>query len=306
MDRMEFIEMCSKLSRSELSEIALDVRKDVWKRVPEDVKPLFRTLDDKTVVEEHYFSTSFGKTHVYIVRDFNDKEEKRPVMVNAHGGGWTLEHSERDLYFCRRMAHLTGCIVFDIDYVLAPEHPYPAAIEEIEAFLNILPDLCEKYHGDAARVLYCGQSAGGNLLGAVTQRRKTAVKPVAQILCYPPTDNYNDHFGGKELDERGMRTEYYGFFYNQVFEERANHDVSIAFSTREELKGLPDTDIITAGMDPLCPEGKRYADLLKEAGVKTTYRCFTNSKHGFVINLYDEWKEGEAYLVELIKKHLSN
>ena len=125
MDRMEFIEMCSKLSRSELSEIALNVRKDVWKRVPEDVKPLFRTLDDKTVVEEHYFTTSFGKTHVYVVRDSNDKGEKRPVMVNAHGGGWTLEHSERDLYFCRRMAHLTGCVVFDIDYVLAPEHPYP-------------------------------------------------------------------------------------------------------------------------------------------------------------------------------------
>ena len=189
--------------------------------------------------------------------------------------------------------------------MLAPEHPYPAALEEIEAFINILPEICEKYNGDITRLLYCGQSAGGNLLGAVTQRRKTVVTPVAQILCYPPTDNYNDHFHGSELDERGMRTEYYGFFYNQNFEERSNHDVSIAFSTVEELKGLPDTDVITAGMDTLCPEGERYANLLKEAGVKTTYRCFANSRHGFAVNLYDEWKEGETYIVELMKKHFA-
>lgn len=303
MNRMEFIEKCSRLDRSELLEIALNVRTDVGKRVPEDIKPMFRTLDDKTEVEERYFETAFGKTHVYIVSDISHKGEKLPVVVNVHGGGWTLEHSERDLYFCRRMAHLAGCVVFDIDYVLAPEHPYPAAIEEIEAFLNCLPDICEEYGGNISRLLYCGQSAGGNLLAAVTQRRKTSVMPVAQILCYPPTDNYNDHFHGEELDERGMKTEYYGFFYNQVFEERANHDVSMALSTIEELKGLPDTDIITAGFDSLCPEAKRYADLLKEAGVKTTYRCFEHSKHGFAVNLYDEWQDGETYIVELMKKH---
>ena len=305
MNRTEFIEECSKLSRSELVEIALQSRINVWKRVPEELKPLFRSLDDQTEVEERYFETSWGKTHVYVVRDVKRRGEKLPVVVNAHGGGWTLEHSERDLYFCRRMAHLAGCVVFDIDYVLAPEHPYPAALEEIEAFINILPEICEKYNGDMTRLLYCGQSAGGNLLGAVTQRRKTVVTPIAQILCYPPTDNYHDHFHGGELDERGISTEYYGFFYNQNFEERSNHDVSLALSTLEELKGLPATDVITAGMDNLCPEGERYADLLKKAGVKTTYRCFENSKHGFVVNLYDEWQEGEAYIVELMKNHFA-
>ena len=70
-------------------------------------------------------------------------------------------------------------------------------------------------------------------------------------------------------------------------------------------QSLPDTDVITAGMDTLCPEGERYANLLKEAGVKTTYRCFANSRHGFAVNLYDEWKEGETYIVELMKKHFA-
>ena len=305
MNRMEFIEMCSRLGREKLQNVALQSRENVKKRVPEEMKPLFRSLNDRTEVEERYFETSWGKNHVYVVRGLDHMNEKLPVVVNAHGGGWTLEHSERDLYFCRRMAYLAGCVVFDIDYVLAPEHPYPAALEEIEAFINLLPEICEKYNGDMTRLLYCGQSAGGNLLGAVTQRRKTVVTPIAQILCYLPTDNYHDHFHGGELDERGISTEYYGFFYNQNFEERSNHDVSLALSTLEELKGLPATDVITAGMDNLCPEGECYADLLKKAGVKTTYRCFENSKHGFVVNLYDEWQEGEAYIVELMKNHFA-
>ena len=181
MKRKEFIETSSGLNRSELLEIAVNARKNVEKMISEDTKAMFHRLDEETVVEERYFETGWGKTHVYVVRSLNHKDEKLPVVVNAHGGGWTLEHSERDFYFCRRMAYLAGCVVFDIDYVLAPEHPYPAALEEIEAFINILPEICEKYNGDMTRLLYCGQSAGGNLLGAVTQRRKTVVTPVAQI-----------------------------------------------------------------------------------------------------------------------------
>ena len=106
MKRKEFIETSSGLSRSELLEIAVNARKNVEKMISEDTKAMFHRLDEETVVEERYFETGWGKTHVYVVRSLNHKDEKLPVVVNAHGGGWTLEHSERDLYFCRRMAHL--------------------------------------------------------------------------------------------------------------------------------------------------------------------------------------------------------
>ena len=164
------------------------------------------------------------------------------------------------------------------------------------------------HNGDPDRVILCGQSAGGNLLGAVSQRRniKAQYRTLTQILCYLPADNYNDHFNGGELDARGMDTEYYGFFYNRVFEERANHDVSLALSSPDELKGLPPTDIITAGLDNLMPEGQRYYELLKTAGVETTLRCFENSRHGFLVNLYDEWQEGEDYVCALVMKHLED
>ena len=195
--------------------------------------------------------------------------------------------------------------MIDIDYVLAPEYPYPAALEEIEALFDRLPELMGKWNGDENRIVVCGQSAGGNLAGAVMQRRKFKALPgiKAQILCYLPTDNYNDHFHGGELDERGQSTEYYGFFYNRVIEERKNHDVSILFADLEELKELPQTDIITAGLDNLKEEGEAYYKKLKEAGDPSSYRCFENSRHGFLVNLYDEWKEGEDYLTELMRKY---
>ena len=102
-----------------------------------------------------------------------------------------------------------------------------------------------------------------------------------------------------------MSTEYYGFFYNRVFEERANHDVSLAMASAEELRGLPPTDIVTAGRDNLVAEAERYTEQLKAAGVPTTYRCFEESRHGFLVNLYDEWQAGEDYVAERILAHLA-
>lgn len=305
MNRLEFIESCKNLNEQELLRIATRSRVMAEKRVPEEMKSLFRSLDEVTEAKEITVDTDWGKTHVYVVHEKEATAGKQPVLVNVHGGGWTLPHTERDIYFCRRMAVRTGCLVFDVDYVLAPEYPYPAAIEELEAFFAKLPELCKTYSGDPDRVILCGQSAGGNLLGAVTQRRKIALRPLAQILCYLPTDNYNDHFDGGELDERGMSTEYYGFFYNRVFEERANHDVSLALSSVEELRGLPPTAILTGGLDNLKPEAERYVTLLLEAGVQVSYRCFERSRHGFLVNLYDEWQEGEDYVSGIIRGYLN-
>ena len=306
MTRSEFVESCKSLTEEQLHKIALELREGAGSRIPPQVAAMFRSLDDSTSVEEIYTETAWGKSHVYIVRRTEQTERKLPIFVNVHGGGWCLDHTERDIYFSRRMAVATGCLVVDVDYVLAPEYPYPAAIEEIEALLDKLPELAETYGGDIDKVILCGQSAGGNLLGAVTQRKRYTgrVNILAQILCYLPADNYNDHFNGQELDERGKSTEYYGFFYNRDFEERKNHDVSLVMADMDELKGVPVTDIVTAGQDNLMPEGRKYYEMLTEAGVKTSYKCFENSRHGFLVNLYDEWREGEDYVVKLVLNYL--
>ena len=306
MTRAEFVESCRSLTEEQLQEIAIQSRVRAGSRIPPQVVAMFRSLDDVTQVEELHVPTAWGTTHVFMVRKQERPAGSLPIFVNVHGGGWCLDHTVRDIYFARRMAVATGCLVVDVDYVLAPEYPYPAAIEEIEALLDVLPDLAEKYDGDIRRVVLCGQSAGGNLVGAVTQRRKYTdrLNILAQILCYLPTDNYNDHFHGEELDERGQSTEYYGFFYNRDFEERKNHDVSLVMSSLEEVRHVPVTDIVTAGLDNLMPEGRQYYELLTKAGVPTTYRCFEHSRHGFLVNLYDEWKEGEDYVAGLALGHL--
>lgn len=318
MNRQEFIESCRGLSEEELLTIALESRRRADGRISEETQRQFRSLDEETSVLEQFVNTSYGKTHLYVVRPAlknmcQSPQEKQdaealPAVVNVHGGGWSLDHTERDIYFSRRLAHRLNCLVLDVDYVLAPEYPYPGALEELDALFVSLPELIYSYGGDAMRIVLCGQSAGGNLVAAVMQRRRFPALPGirGQVLCYLPTDNYNDHFHGGELDERALSTEYYGFFYNRNFLERKNHDVSILFADDEELAELPPTDIITAGKDPLCAEGKAYEERLYKAGVPTNYHCFEYSRHGFLVNLYDEWQEGEDYVVERIKHYFYN
>ncbi len=290
------------LTEDELTAKAQALRERSNSRIPPEVQARFRLLDDVTQVDETWVDTAWGSTHIFLVSRREEAAEKRPILVNVHGGGFCLEHTERDIYFSRRMANRTGCLVVDVDYVLAPEHPYPAAIEELEALFDALPALAERWGGDPERVILCGQSAGGNLLAAVTQRNRYTdrIKPLRQILCYMPADNYNDRFCGGELDGRAMDTELYGFVYIRNFDERKNIDASMVLSTPEDVKHLPPTDIITAGLDNLRPEAERYLQILKAAGVQATYRCFEQSNHGFLVNLNGEYQACEDYVTELI------
>lgn len=307
MKREEFIREKKDISREELLKIAEDIRHKTEKPFPEELEKKFHSLDREVLCKEEYVNTAFGNTHIFIIRPGNvAPDEITPVVINVHGGGWTLHHHERDLYFGKRIAVKTGCMVIDIDYVLAPEYPYPAAIEEIEAFLDILPDKLEEWRGNPDKIIFCGQSAGGNLLGAVSQRKKYSrkINVIAQILCYLPADNYNNHYGNEDLSEKEICNEYYGFFYNKSLEERKNSDVSLVFATTDELAELPPTDILVGGQDKLMPEGVQYYNVLKDAGVKATCKCFERSHHSFLVNLMDEWEEGEAYVVSLIKSHL--
>ena len=274
--------------------------------LPPELLAPFHSLDHCTEVCEHNILTKWGPTHIYVVRQTDSPVENRPILINVHGGGWCFEHKERDIFFSRRMALRTGCLVIDVDYVLAPEYPYPAAIEQLEAFFETLPELSRSISGDKDRVLLCGQSAGANLLAAVCQRGniKPFCRPIALLLCYMSADNYTDYSHGAELDEQGMITEYCGYFYNRKFEQRKNHDVSLVFCNIDELREMPPSDVITAGLDDLKPQSDQYFSLLRQAGVKSSYHCFEKSRHSFMINLIDEWREAEDYLTEKIMSRL--
>ena len=108
MNRDQFIVEAEKLSREDLQKIAEESRNRSGSRIPPEVQAQFRTLDDVTSAEETYVETSFGKTHIYIVKTTDEVQGLRPVLINVHGGGWCLPHTERDIFFSRRMAKRTG------------------------------------------------------------------------------------------------------------------------------------------------------------------------------------------------------
>ena len=307
MNRDEFVAYAENLDDKILLDKACEMRLASEQRIPNEIKEQFRKLDDKTSVEEIYVTTAFGNTHLFIIRPNKVINSQLPIVINVHGGGWCLPHAERDIYLCRRIAVKCKCLVIDIDYVLAPEFPYPSAILEIEALLNELPVLSSKWNGDINNILFCGQSAGGNLVAAVCQRKRfpSVLNLRSQILCYFPADNFENHFGDKELSEREISSEYYGFFYNKKFDDRKISDVSLVYASKEDILNLPKTHIILCGQDPLMPEGKKYYYLLKGYSADVTYKIFQNSHHGFLVNLYDEWQEGENYLTQLIIESLN-
>jgi len=299
MNREEFIKHAETLSEEQLKEQVTIARKRAEARIPEETTKLFRSLDEVTEVQELHLNTGRYNTRLYLVKE-TGAEENLSVLVNIHGGGWSLPHGERDIFFSRRMAHRLHCLVIDVDYVLAPEYPYPAAIEELEDLLNAVPEVIGTYGGDPDRIAICGQSSGGNLAAAVLQRKNVKTKICGALLCYLPGDNYTNRFGDDDLTPRDIDTEYYGFYYNRNFEDRRNSDVSLIFASEDELKHFPRTDIMVCGLDSLKDEGIRYYDLLVKSGVKTNLKCFENSRHGFLINLYDEWQEGEDCAVKRI------
>jgi acetyl esterase len=309
MTRSELYKEIAQLSREELIQKAEEIRSRILKApLPKQMSEQVHTLDDVTRVTEVYTETQFGRTHFFLIRPAESENRCLPVMVNLHGGGWTLPHGERDIFFCRRIAHRLHMLVVDVDYVLAPVAPYPAALMEIEALLSELPDLLPNWGGDPQKIVLCGQSAGGNLIAAVSERRKydaSRLHVLAQFLCYPPSDNVEDHYHGAELNPTAVRSEYYGFFYNIDEAERKNYDVSLTYSTDEQLRGLIPTEIITGGQDLLTAATERYDHMLREQGVSGKYKCFPESHHGFMVNLYDEYKEAEDYLVERMSSYLA-
>jgi len=304
MTRAEFLTAHANMTQEEKLEAVKRIRAIAAGRIPPEVALRFRELDAETTVSEHFIPTAFTektcvKTHVFAVKS-NSTPAGCPIMINVHGGGFVLEHTERDIFFSRRIAARLNCLVLDVDYVLAPEYPFPAALEELECLLDVLPELAEQFGGDIGKVIVCGQSAGGNLLAAVLQRKRFATLPglKGQILCYPPMQNDIDLYNGGELDARGETTELYFLLYCENIADSHSADTSPVYASDADLQGLPVTYIFTAELDNLTPGTEHYADWLKSKGIPVTYRCFTGCHHGFVVNLYDDYQGCEDAIVE--------
>ena len=208
-----------------------------------------------------------------------------PAILYFHGGGWVIGSLEGYDLACRFFCAHTGCVVVAIDYRLAPEHKFPAAVDDAVAAFHWLAEEAVGLGIDPARIVVGGDSAGGTLAAVVAQlTREGACKPCLQWLIYPATDldsNSPSHAScGEGFLLRREDMEWCRQQYLNDPSEAADPRASPLHAA--DLSGLPPALVCTAGFDPLRDDGRAYADRLAAAGVKTVYREFDSLIHGFI------------------------
>lgn len=209
-----------------------------------------------------------------------------PVLVYYHGGGWTIGDLDTHDTLCRDLCNGSGCAVVSVDYRLAPEHRFPAAVDDALAAARWVREKAALLSLDATRMAVGGDSAGGNLAAVVAiAARDAGDLPLGyQLLIYPATDqtwsapSYVTNGQGYLLTQDSMR--YYRDHYIDRPEALRDWRASPLFC--ENLANLPPAFVLTAGFDPLRDEGLQYAQRLSEAGTPSTLVCFERQIHGFI------------------------
>ncbi|MWK37536.1 alpha/beta hydrolase fold domain-containing protein [Actinomadura sp. J1-007] len=217
--------------------------------------------------------------------DSGEAAQRLPVVVFFHGGGFVLCGLDSHDRLCRALTAGSGAIVMAVDYRLAPEHPFPAAVEDARAAVAWASRNAAALGGDPARLAVAGDSAGGALAASACLHARDRGGPhvAFQLLIYPVTDaaqdtaSYRDHAEGGFLTAAHMR-----WFWEQYLSDPAQAADPDASPLRaDDLSGLPPACVLTAECDPLRDEGEAYAARLAEAGVPVQSRRFEGAFHGF-------------------------
>jgi len=213
-------------------------------------------------------------------------EEPFPTVVYYHGGGWVIGDLDTHHAFCHALAKTSGCLVVAVDYRLAPEHRYPAAVEDAYAATKWVAENPEQIQADSGRFAVCGDSAGGHLAAVVSMMARDRKGPRIdlQILIYPITDCRFDTPSYEENKEGYMLTrDLMKWFWNYFINDESEADDPYVSPLRAENLGeLPPAMIITAGYDPLRDEGEAYGWRLQEAGVNVSLSRYPGMTHAFI------------------------
>jgi acetyl esterase len=212
---------------------------------------------------------------------------RRPsaALVFYHGGGFALGSLASHDGPCRVLADEAGLVVIAVDYRLAPEHRFPAAVDDAVAAFRWVAANAASLGIDPRRIGVGGDSAGGNLAAVVAQQtRDDALRPAMQLLIYPATDftmsapSHAQMGHGFFLEHETML--WFRDHYLRGPEDVRDPRASPLFA--DDLRDLPPAYVCTAGFDPLRDEGEAYANRLREAGNTVVYRCYPSLFHGFI------------------------
>lgn len=214
-----------------------------------------------------------------------------PIVIYFHGGGWALGSLGTYDSVCRELTRKIPAIVISVDYRLAPENAFPAAVEDAQTAVHWAQEHAESMGGDPERIAIAGDSAGGTLaiVAALINRERNGPPLAMQVLFYPSTNisrmdypSYGQY--GQDHLLTSMAVEAFAGFYLPNLDDRSSPYASPLLAPN--LSGLPPALIVAAGCDPLRDEGKEYAARLEQAGVAVTYHMEAAMIHGF-LSLYN-------------------
>ena len=222
---------------------------------------------------------------VYEPKQLRKQDGLSPALVFFHGGGWVIGDLDSHDVACRKLADHGELIVISVDYRLAPEHKFPAAVDDAVAATTWIATNAVSLGIDPRRLHVGGDSAGGNLAAVVAIAARDGGGPAlaGQVLIYPATELARTHTSHSEPETSVLLTHsVIRWFRDHYLNGAADIDDWRASPARAAtLAGLPPAYVLTAGADPLRDEGAEYAARLKQAGVAVTTRHFPGQFHGF-------------------------
>ncbi len=232
-----------------------------------------------------------------------------PTLVFFHGGGFVIGNIETHDATCRALTNDAECAVVSVDYRLAPEHPFPAAVEDCYAATEWVADNADAVGGDG-RLAVGGDSAGGNLAAVVSLMARDFDGPELdyQLLVYPATsadddwDSYEENSEGYFLELEDME-----YFDGHYFSNQLHRYNRYAFPMEaHDHADLPPATVMTCGFDPLRDEGAAYADLLEDEGVSVTSRHYESLIHGVVSMLGEPGVDAARGIISELAGDLSD
>lgn len=226
-----------------------------------------------------------GPLRIRIYRPAHSVARLLPTVLYFHGGGWVIGSLEGYDLACRYFCARSGCAIVSVDYRLAPEHKFPAAIDDGVAAFRWLATEAASLGLDPDRIVLAGDSAGGTIAAVAAQELRGEPRPPClQWLIYPATDLRGDTPSHKSCGEGFLLTQAdMDWFRGQYLNTPAEIDDPRASPLRAvDLAGVAPALVFTTGFDPLRDEGRAYAEQLSAAGVKTIHREFDTLIHGFV------------------------
>jgi acetyl esterase len=233
-----------------------------------------------------------------------------PVLVYFHGGGWVIGDLDTHDVLCRELSNGSLACVVSVDYRLAPEHRFPAAVDDCLAATHWVARNAAALKVDARRLAVGGDSAGGNLAAVVSLLARDAgdLQIAYQLMIYPATDMRAELPSHRSNGQGYLLTaDTIAYFRGHYMPDSAQYlDWRASPLLREDLSRLPPALVLTAGFDPLRDEGAAYADRLSAAGNRVTHVCFERQIHGFILmgRVIDEASSAVALCAAELKRAL--